>query len=901
MLKERIMIYRLIPFLLFILIGYWHACAQNVASGNLVKHEHFKSQYVVSRDIYVWLPEGYSKSKRYSVVYMHDGNMLFDKSVTWNGQEWQIDEIAGELIGDKKTENFIIVGIPCSEGRFYEYFPKKTLNYLPEETLQRLGALKNKFCADEYLKFLVKELKPFIDKTYSTKSGVNNTFIMGSSMGGLVSLYAICEYPDVFGGSASLSIHTPMIAHQELENENREIWAKAFRDYLGQTLPKPNSRKIYLDRGDHTLDSLYAPYHEKLDELFVEKGWKMPYWNSRFFPGAAHLEKDWARRVALPLQFLLSNEGNEKIEKIDPPMWWCGMKNSQLQLMVYGNNIASYYPVIDYPNVIIKSVVPCESANYLLIYLDVEGARPGIFNIDFVKGKKKIGYKYELKERVDNASKIEGFSSADVIYLVMPDRFANGDTKNDEVKMNHPYMTDRHDLTKRHGGDLLGIEQHIDYIDDLGVTAVWLNPVLENDMGEGSYHGYAATDYYKVDPRLGTNEDYRRLVDKLHQKGIKVIKDMVFNHCGSNHVWLKDKPMRDWFNNPYNYVQTNHNKSVFYDPYAADIDRSLMTDGWFVPTMPDLNQRNSHVATYLIQNSIWWIEYARLNGIRQDTYPYADKEMMERWCNEVFDEYPDFNIVGESWINQPVGSAYWQRGGNFNKEATLKSTMDFHLQSIAAEALKEETDWDSGMQRIFEHFSLDFCYPDVKNVLRFLENHDTDRFFNTPVKNIDIFKQSIALLLTVPGIPQLYYGQELMADGSTKKDYAFVRQDMLGGWKEDSISVFEASGRTMLQQEALAFTQKMLKWRKGNKVISEGSMKHYVPRKGVYVYERRLGDKAIMVLLNGTSKDVLLPLEPYKETLSGCQSGQDVLDGISISLQKDIFLPARGTKVIELY
>ena len=885
----------------FSIIASLGAYAQKVAAGHLIKHTSFASEYVGERDFYVWTPSNYSKKNKYDVLYMHDGEMLFDSLTTWNKQEWQMDEIATKLMNEGKTNDFIIVGIPCSTKRFFEYFPQKALNNLSPQTLQRIGNTTRDFSSDNYLRFLVKELKPFIDKNYSTRRDAAHTFAMGSSMGGLISLYAICEYPEVFGGVACMSIHTPMIASEEFANENLTEWAKSFRDYLNISLPKANSRKIYIDRGDKTLDASYVPYHQQLADVITAKGWKSPFFVNRFFPGAAHMERDWSKRVAAPLQFLLSDEKNERINKIDPPMWWCGMKNPKLQLMVYGNNIAMYTPGIDYEGVTIDRVVPCESANYLIIYLDVKNAVPGSFDITFSKGKKKLTYKYQLKERSKDASSVEGFSSEDVLYLIMPDRFANGNYANDNVKMSLPYDVDRNDITKRHGGDLEGIEQHLDYLQDLGVTTLWLNPVLENDMGEGSYHGYAATDYYKVDPRLGTNEDYKRLTKEMHSRNMKMVMDMVFNHCGSEHVWLKDMPMSNWFNTHPNYVQTNHNKGVFYDPYASDIDKITMTDGWFVPSMPDFNQRNEHVATYLIQNSIWWIEYVGLNGIRQDTYPYADKEMMERWCKEVFEEYPNFNIVGESWITNPVGAAYWQRGHANNPTAQLKSTMDFHLQSIASTALHEQTNWNSGMQTIFEHFALDFCYPDIKNVLRFLENHDTDRFFKDGNKSMNIFKQSMALLLTIPGIPQLYYAQELMTDGSTKKDFAYVRPDMQGGWKEDKTSVFDADGRTAQQQEAWAFSRKLLNWRKDNKIISDGSMKHYIPMKGVYVYERRLNDKAVMVILNGMDQEVTLPLAHYKETIKDVKQGNDIISGSKISLNENIVLSPRDVKIIELF
>lgn len=573
--------------------------------------------------------------------------------------------------------------------------------------------------------------------------------------------------------------------------------------------------------------------------------------------------------------------------------------------MVYGTDIGAYKPVINYQGVVLKSVHPMESPNYLVLYLDVKDAKPGKFTIEFVKGKKKLNYSYELKQRQGKGNEKIGFNSSDVVYLLMPDRFANGDESNDQIKMNHPYVINRKDVNARHGGDLAGILQHLDYLDSLGVTAIWTTPVLENDMGEGSYHGYAATDYYKIDPRLGTNEDYARLAEFMHQRGMKLIMDMVFNHCGSKHPWLLDPPMRSWFNNldKDKYVETNHDKTVYFDPYASDIDKEELTDGWFVTTMPDLNQRNRFVADYLIQNSIWWIEYANLDGIRQDTYVYPDPVVMVRWCKEVFEEYPNFNIVGEVMIsNNPLGAAYWQRNNTINKESNtgLKSVMDFRLKAVADKAFHEETSWNAGLQLIFEHFAYDFCYPDVNNVMRLLENHDSDRFLLEAPDNLDAYKQAVTLLLTIPGIPQLYYGQELLMTGTTKIDFGYIRPDMPGGWKDDANSVFQENGRTAMQQEAFNFMKRLLLWRKGNDVISKGKMKHFMPRNNVYVYERSYNGKSVLVIMNGVSKEVDLDLIHYKEVIGNNTSANNILTGNAIQLGEILHLSPKEVLVLEL-
>ncbi|WP_446787595.1 glycoside hydrolase family 13 protein [Macellibacteroides fermentans] len=583
----------------------------------------------------------------------------------------------------------------------------------------------------------------------------------------------------------------------------------------------------------------------------------------------------------------------------EPAFWWSGMKNPELQLMVYGENIASFRPSVSYPGVKLKSSVALESPNYLLVYLDVENAQPGTFDITFTKDKKQIKMPYELKARKKDACKIKGFDSSDVLYLIMPDRFANGDPSNDNLVMKTAYKTDRNDPSARHGGDLAGIEKHLDYIEDLGVTAIWLNPVLENDMQGGSYHGYATTNYYRVDPRFGTNEDYVRLIDKTHAKGMRVVMDMIFNHCGSDHIWMKDVPSKDWFNNLDKYVETNHVKEVYFDPYASEYDTKRMVDGWFVPSMPDLNQRNPHVATYLIQNSIWWIEYSGVDGIRQDTYPYADYKMMVDWCNAIYREYPNYNIVGEAWMNQTMGTAFWQKDSKLNERGNtmLKSVMDFRLMGLSHSAFFGDA---GGMQALYEHLAYDYAYADIYNVLRFLDNHDTDRFLPAMPEKLDAFKQGIAFMLTIPGIPQLYYGTELLMNGTKQKGDGYIRLDVPGGWPGDAVNQFEASGRTDIQNEAWNYMQKLLKWRKGNEVIAKGKMKHFVPQNGVYVYARNLNGKQVVVIMNGNAKGSVLPLDRYDEILKGYTSGKDVITGKVVSLQKELTLGAKDVLVLEL-
>ena len=589
--------------------------------------------------------------------------------------------------------------------------------------------------------------------------------------------------------------------------------------------------------------------------------------------------------------------------KVDPAFWWSGMQETELQLMIYGDGIANYTPTVTANDVTIKESIRLASPNYQIIYLDISESKPQQFDILFTNGNKQLTYQYELKERDAKRKNIDTFNSSDVLYLVMPDRFANGNEANDNIKMKMPYKVNRSDPNGRHGGDIEGISNNLDYLSDLGVTAVWLNPVLENDMAGGSYHGYATTDYYNVDPRFGTNEEYAQLVTDANQKGLKVVMDIIFNHCGSDHHWVTDVPSADWFNNMGEYVQTSHIKEVYFDNYASDYDTKKLTDGWFVPTMPDLNQRNRHVAKYLIQNSIWWIEYTGINGIRQDTYPYADYDMMIDWCEAVDKEYPQYNIVGEAWLNNPIGTAFWQQDSKVNnvKNTKLKTVMDFKLMGLSHSAFSEETgDWGGGLYNIYEHMSYDYIYPDIYHVLRFLDNHDTDRFLKEMPSDLLTYKQAITFLLTIPGIPQLYYGTELLMHGSKGRSDGDIRLDVPGGWADDKENHFTKEGRSDLQNEAFSFLQKILKWRNGNDIIANGKMKHYAVQNGVYLYERYLDNKKVVVVMNGTTKDVEIELDRYAETLGDNPQGLDVVSNQTIQLSNPLTLTPRQTIILEL-
>lgn len=587
---------------------------------------------------------------------------------------------------------------------------------------------------------------------------------------------------------------------------------------------------------------------------------------------------------------------------IEPPFWWSGMNSPKLQLMVHGDNIRDAVPSIDYAGVTIDSIARLDSKNYQFLYLNVSPqAQPGTMTIVFKNGKKSVKVPYELKKR--DGIMPYAFSSEDVLYLIMPDRFADGNSNNNTLKeLNFPVSVDRNDPNARHGGDLKGIENNLDYIESLGVTAIWLNPVLENDMPGGAYHGYATTDYYRVDPRFGTNDEYRNLIAESHKRGIKVVMDMIFNHSGSSHPWIDDLPSKDWLNYPDGDKLTNFRLSTINDPYASDYDRTRSVKGWFVPSMPDLNQENPHMMRYLIQNSIWWIEYSKIDGIRMDTYPYADMAPMAQWIADVQKEYPGYNIVGEAWYGDVAGTAYWQRGSRLNKQGdpNLPTVMDFPTMIIATQAFHENTlEYGQGLNKIYNRLSLDYLYENPKNVLTFLDNHDTDRFLLTEPQNLGSWKQGVAFLLTTRGIPQIYYGTELLMHGDKKKTDGDVRKDVPGGFPGDTINAFSKEGRTALQNEAIDFLSKVATWRKGNKVISEGTLKHFMPENGMYVYERRLGDKRAVVIMNGTDRQLSVDMSIYKEILPTGSTLKDVITGEEFTITPEIHFAPRALYILE--
>ena len=592
------------------------------------------------------------------------------------------------------------------------------------------------------------------------------------------------------------------------------------------------------------------------------------------------------------------------IQKVAPTFWWAGMKNPELQVLLYGDNISKSEVNLTAQDITIQEVVTFDNPNYLIIYMDIAEARPQQFNIVLKNGKKETIVPYELKQRDANSSQIQGFDASDVLYLIMPDRFSNGTPDNDVIPGMQTTSIDRKEPFARHGGDIKGIENHLDYLSDLGITAIWLNPTQENDSRGGSYHGYAITDYYQVDRRLGSNEEFKNFVENTHKKGMKVVMDMIFNHCGSDNYLFKDKPSNDWFHYKSNYVQTSYRTGAVQDIHASNIDYQLAVDGWFTRSMPDLNHNNRHVATYLIQNSIWWIEYAHINGIRQDTHPYADFDMMSRWCKAVLTEYPYFNIVGETWVNSNVQIAFWQKDSKLAapRNSYLPTVMDFPLMYAMNQAFDENTnDGDGGLFKLYEYLAQDIVYQDPMKLLIFLDNHDTSRFCSNEekAKNLNRFKQAVTFLLTTRGIPQIYYGTEILMVADKANGDGLLRCDFPGGWPGDSSNQFQASDRTDRQNEAFNFLRKLLQWRKHNEVIAKGSLKHFAPNKGIYVYERKLGQKSVLVFLNGRDQRQELPLDHYKEVLSKSK-GHDILLDKDIMLDHSIQMEPRGIRIIEM-
>ena len=604
-------------------------------------------------------------------------------------------------------------------------------------------------------------------------------------------------------------------------------------------------------------------------------------------------------KILLIILLVSSISYSQQIERIEPPFWWEGFKNTSLQLLIYGENISNLDFKIKSDIVELVSVEKAENPNYIFLNLEVnDKGISGDFDIDY--GENSIKYNINKKE-LDSENHF-GFSSSDVLCLITPDRFINGDYTND----NHPDMLEK--ATRgpwgRHGGDLKGINDNLNYLIDLGYTAIWLNPILENNMIKSSYHGYSTTDYYKVDPRFGSNEEFKNLTKKADKMGVKMVMDIIPNHSGSEHWFVKDPPFSNWLNFNNSYSQTTHRRQTVQDIHASEYDKKHFSDGWFVETMPDLNQKNKFMSTYLIQNAIWWIEYSGIKGYRVDTYPYADKNFMSDWTYEIMNEYPNFNIVGEEWSDTPIITSYWQAGKTNHDGyiSYLPSLMDFPLQISFSEALNDEITWGKGFVKPYRTISYDFLYGDPYNLVVFPDNHDMTRFLTQVDNDLNLFKMGLVFYTTVRGIPQFYYGTEvLMNSNDNPRSHDVIRSEFPGGWKDHKVSALTGMGLTSDQIEFQNFFKRLLNWRKNNKVIHEGKFIHFTPKEQVeiYSYFRILGDKIVWTIFNRKEETQTIKLDKYQEVLKGKSKGYDVINDKTIDLS-NLKISPKSALIIEI-
>ncbi|MEM7450850.1 MAG: glycoside hydrolase family 13 protein [Pseudomonadota bacterium] len=589
------------------------------------------------------------------------------------------------------------------------------------------------------------------------------------------------------------------------------------------------------------------------------------------------------------------------LQRVEPPNWWVGMQSSSLQLLVHGDGIGALEPGLDADGVTLENVTRTDNANYLFLDLDIAAdAKAGDITLTFSDATGVVlTHDYTLAARESGSADRRGFDARDVVYLITPDRFANGDPDNDNVE-GYRDVLDRSKPHTRHGGDLAGITAAVDYIADMGFTQIWLNPVVENAQPAWSYHGYAATDFYKVDPRYGSNDDYRALADAARKRGVGLIIDAVLNHSGNEHWWMTDLPADDWINFDGEFVPTNHHREALLDPYAAGDDRQRFADGWFVETMPDLNQRNPQMANYLIQNSIWWVEYAGLSGIRVDTWPYSDKAFLTEYARRLRMEYPSLGIVGEEWTTNPSLLAYWQAGTarNDGYESYVPNLFDFPLQATMVRALMDEEAWNSGLGEIYRLLANDFLYGDPFGLMIFPDNHDMSRIYTQLGEDLELWKLAHALTLTTRGIPQLYYGSEILFTNPGTESHGVIRRDFPGGWAGDDGNGFTGEGLDDEAREAQRWLKQLLNWRREQPALHRGTLRHFAPEEGAYVYFR--GDAAeVMVVLNkGAARE--LPLARYRSLLNDAERATDVMTGETVRLGETLPLPARGALMLEI-
>ncbi len=603
------------------------------------------------------------------------------------------------------------------------------------------------------------------------------------------------------------------------------------------------------------------------------------------------------------MPILLFNFSFGQIDKVEPPFWYENMTNNQVQIMFYGKNIAQNTVTVS-NGVVITQVQKTENPNYVFVTIDLKNITAQDLMFTFKNGKKSFNQSYSIKKRKENSRNRKSFDSSDMMYLIMPDRFANGNEKNDSDS-NLQEKANRSLPGGRHGGDIQGIINNLDYLQSLGVTALWSTPMCEDNDKGYSYHTYAQSDVYKIDARYGTNEEYVRLSSEMKKRNMKLVKDYVTNHWGAEHWMFKDMPTYDWFHQFPGYKQSNYRMTTQYDTNASAIDAKLCMDGWFVPSMPDLNQSNPLVLNYLTQNAIWWIEYADLDGFRVDTYSYNDKAGIAKWTKAITDEYPYFNIVGEVWMHDQAQISYWQKDSPIAKiqsyNSYLPSVMDFTMHDVFGNVFNEDnTNWNDGMFKFYENFVNDFLYDNPNNLLIFAENHDTNRFNQNYKNDLNKYKMAMTILATMRGIPQLYYGSEIAMSGDKGKGDADIRQDFPGGWASDKNNAFTASGRTAEQSKYFDFTAKVFNWRKSKSVIHNGKLMHYLPDNNVYVYFRYNDSESVMVVVNNSKDKQTVKLDRFKESLASYSSGKDIISDANFDLKSELSIDGKSSLILEL-
>ena len=616
--------------------------------------------------------------------------------------------------------------------------------------------------------------------------------------------------------------------------------------------------------------------------------------------------------------FNLNFYGQDFLFHVEPLNWWVDMNSSKFEILVHGDKVGECDVNISDERVKLIKTINLENSNYIVLGIQIlERSKAFSFDIEFSKeGKLFEKYNYQLLKKSKRILAKDTYNSSDVIYLITPDRFSNGDKKNDIVSSLREKKINRRKPSSRHGGDINGIINHLDYISDMGFTAIWSTPMLENNMKNLSYHGYAITDLYKIDPRMGTNELYKELSLKAKEKGIKLIKDVVLNHIGSSHWWMEDLPSEDWLNYPNNLKFTTHTRESLHDPYAIKEDVRNFTDGWFTESMPDLNQRNPILARYLIQNSLWWIEYAQLSGFRVDTYSYSDREFLNFWNNTIQNEYPGFNIVGEEWTTDKSIIGMWQKPITEKKlnssiinqkfPSNVPSLMDFPLNEAILKSLQPKTQkWDHKLSILYRNMAQDYLYPNPKNMVVFLDNHDMSRVYYQLNHDLDYWKMAHSFLLTTRGIPQIYYGTEvLISDSSKPGDHGVLREDFPGGWDHDKKNAF-TDLLTDKQIEAKAFLKNLLNWRKNCSAIHSGGLKHFAPSFENELYSILRYDKRSIVLLvmnNDSKKKKIIPNNYFKEFNSKLSNklAVDIVNGKNLNINNSISINSKSFLLLEL-